>query len=78
MQGTTLDLPNNTDSAMYKREIYLGIDLLRFVAAVWVMAYHLGYKAWSLDNYYLHEKLMAPDILWGWSEETWLEVARFV
>ncbi|UXS01100.1 acyltransferase family protein [Agrobacterium tumefaciens] len=56
---------------MRNREIYLGIDVLRFIAAIMVMAYHLGYKAWSLDTYYLHEELRAPDILWSWSEETW-------
>lgn len=56
---------------MQKREIYLGVDILRFGAAIMVMAYHLGFKAWSLDNYFLHEELRAPDILWHWSDDTW-------
>lgn len=56
---------------MRNREIYLGIDLLRFTAAAMVMAYHLGYKAWSLDGYYIHEKLGIPAIPSTWSGSTW-------
>jgi peptidoglycan/LPS O-acetylase OafA/YrhL len=56
---------------MRNREIYLGIDVLRFAAAIIVMAYHLSYKAWSMNGYYLHEQLGVADILWPWSDDTW-------
>lgn len=53
-----------------KNHIY-GLDLIRFLAALMVSAYHLGFRAWATPNDSLYGRLgMASDLPSGW-EYSW-------
>ncbi len=48
-----------------------GLDLIRFAAALAVVAYHLGYKAFAVADSTLHQHMGGPAALPGWSLVSW-------
>ena len=55
-----------------------GLDLIRFAAALAVVAYHLGYKAFAVADSTLHQHMGGPAALPGWSwQPTDLQTTHF-
>lgn len=54
---------------MVKKNYYPLVDLVRFVAALIVLVYHLGYSTWQTrsNGYFLHDGLYSiPEMSWSW------------
>lgn len=57
--------------AHHRAEPIYGLDIIRFIAALAVLAYHLGFKAWSVPNYAIGELMEVQPALQPWWSLSW-------